>query len=334
MNTMNAETQKVGILGIGHYVPEKVLTNSDLEKMVDTSDEWIKTRTGIEERRIAAPDESASVLGWRAAQNALKDAKVAPEDIELIIVATTTQDMSFPSTSCIIQHNLGAVNAACFDIAAACTGFIAALNTASQYIKTGTYTKVLVVATEVISSLVDWTDRSTCVLFGDGAGACVVGPVETGGVLSSYLASNGKWGELLEVPAGGSRMPASIETVKNKLHYIKMRGNEVFKLAVKLMADAGGRACKMAGLTYDAIDCVIPHQANSRIINATASRLGIDSRKVYINVEKYGNMSSASTIVALSEAVNKGYVKKGSKILLVAFGSGLVWGSMVLEWSK
>ncbi|MBN1794716.1 MAG: ketoacyl-ACP synthase III [Candidatus Omnitrophica bacterium] len=319
---------------MGYYVPPKILRNSDLEKMVDTSNEWITTRTGIKQRRIAEPDVSTSLLGYRAAKKALRDAGITAREIDLIIVATTTQDMFFPSTACIIQQKLRAKGAAAFDIAAACCGFIFALNTAYHYVLAGTYQRVLVVAAEVLSKVVDWTDRNTCVLFGDGAGACVVGKVRTGGILSSYMASDGTWKDLLEIPAGGSRMPASHLTVDERLHYIKMRGNEVFKLAVKMMAEAGNKAVALAGIECRDIDCVIPHQANYRIINATASRLGIDLKKVYMNVNKYGNMSSASTVVALTEAVKKGRIRKGDRVLLVAFGSGLVWSSMVLEWSR
>jgi len=324
--------KKVGIIGVGEYLPKKVLTNADLEKMVDTSDEWITTRTGIKERRLAASNEAASDLALAASKQALADAKLKPEEIELIIVATVTPDMQFPSTACLVQSGLGAKNAVCFDISAACAGFVYALTTAQQFLARATYKNALVVGVEVLSSVTDWQDRNTCVLFGDGAGAVVLSEVKSGGILSTYLGSNGNMTELLLVPGGGSRHPASKETLENRLHYVKMRGNELFKIAVKCMANAAQIAVEKAGLKCQDIDLVIPHQANIRIIMAVAKKLGFAEDSIYLNIEKYGNMSSASTAVALCDAVREGRVKKGDTILLDAFGAGLVWGACVIQW--
>jgi len=322
----------VGIVGVGEYLPEKVLANSDLEKMVDTSDEWIMTRTGIKERRIAGEGVVTSDLAAEAAKCALKDAGLNAEDIDLILVATITGDMPFPSTACLVQEKIGAKNAACFDVSAACAGYIYALSIAKGFISSGQYKNALVIGAEMLSSITDWSDRSTCVLFGDGAGACVVAPVESGGILSTYLGSDGSQAELLKVPAGGSRTPATADTVNEKLHYLKMSGNEVFKHAVKIMVDSAKKAIDLAGLEYNAVNLFIPHQANIRILNAVAKRLDITDEKLYLNIERYGNMSSASTAVAFSEAVKEGRIKKGDHVVLVAFGSGLVWGANVIQW--
>ncbi|OGX28210.1 MAG: 3-oxoacyl-ACP synthase [Omnitrophica WOR_2 bacterium RIFCSPHIGHO2_01_FULL_49_10] len=321
-----------GIIGLGIYLPKKVLTNSDLEKMVDTSDEWIRTRTGISERRIADEKEVTSDLAANAARMALRDAKLEVEDVELIIVATISPDVPFPATSCIVQAKLGAKNAACFDINAACSGFIHELTIAQQFVESGMYKNVLVIGVELLSRFIDWKDRSTCVLFGDGAGAAVVAPVTTGGIIASYLGADGTKSGLLICPAGGSLHPASHKTVTEGLHFLKMQGNDVFKNAVRVMTGATAKVLHKAGLTTKDIDCVIPHQANIRIIEAIVERVGIPSEKVFVNVDRYGNMSAASAIVALYEAVKEGRVKKGDKVLLVAFGSGLVWGSCVIEW--
>ncbi|OGX42263.1 MAG: 3-oxoacyl-ACP synthase [Omnitrophica WOR_2 bacterium RIFCSPLOWO2_12_FULL_51_24] len=321
-----------GIIGLGIYLPKKVLTNSDLEKMVDTSDEWIRTRTGISERRIADEKEVTSDLAANAARMALRDAKLEVEDVELIIVATISPDVPFPATSCIVQAKLGAKNAACFDINAACSGFIHELTIAQQFVESGMYKNVLVIGVELLSRFIDWKDRSTCVLFGDGAGAAVVAPVTTGGIIASYLGADGTKSGLLICPAGGSLHPASHKTVTEGLHFLKMQGNDVFKNAVRVMTGATAKVLQKAGLTTKDIDCVIPHQANIRIIEAIVERVGIPSEKVFVNVDRYGNMSAASAIVALYEAVKEGRVKKGDKVLLVAFGSGLVWGSCVIEW--
>lgn len=323
---------KVGIIGLGMYVPEKKLTNQDLEKMVDTSDEWITTRTGIKERRIVSESQAASDLAVNAAKEALKDAKLKAEDVDLIIVATITPDMRLPSTACLVQKAIGADKAACLDVSAACTGYIYAIVVAQQFIATGTYKNALVIGSEVLSSVTDWTDRNTCVLFGDGAGACVLAPVETGGIISTYLASDGKLGDLLNIPGGGSKYPATHKTVDEKLHFVKMRGNELFKHAVRLMGEATKLALDKVGLNWDDIDCVIPHQANIRILLAMAKRIGVPEEKIYMNISRYGNMSSASTATALTEAVRDGKIKKGDIVVLVAFGGGLVWGSCVIKW--
>jgi len=326
------EPKKVGILGLGCYLPEKILTNKEIEKIVDTTDEWITTRTGIKERRIARSDETTSDMATEAAKRALADAKLKAEDIDLIIVATITPDMFFPATACLVQQKIGARQVPAFDISVACSGFIYGIAIANQFIKSGTYKYALVVAAEKLSSITDWQDRSTCVLFGDGAGAAVLGPVEKGGILSVYLGANGKQGELIKLPAGGSKIPASHKSVDDRLHFIKMSGTELFKHAVKIMADAAREVTSPLGLTAADISLVIPHQANMRILSAVAKRMGLTEDKIYFNIAKYGNMSAASSAVALVEAVQEGRIKKGDKILLDAFGGGLTWGAMVIEW--
>jgi len=324
--------QPVGILGLGYYVPQKVLTNADLEKTVDTSDEWIRTRTGIAQRRIAAEGENTSDLSVKAAQAALADAKLQAADLDLIVVATMTPDMPCPSTACIVQAKLDAPQAAALDVAAACSGFVYGLVMGQQFVVSGTYRRVLVVGAEVLSRVVDWTDRSTCVLFGDGAGAAVIGPTARGQILSTYLGSDGRQADLLKVPAGGVAQPASAESVKARAHFLKMNGTEVFKHAVRQMAEAALRAIERAGVKPEQIACVVPHQANIRIIQAVVERAGIPLEKVFLNVERYGNMSAASTIVALCEAVREGKIKQGDYALLVAFGAGLTWGACVIRW--
>jgi 3-oxoacyl-[acyl-carrier-protein] synthase-3 len=324
--------KKIGIIGTGEYLPKKILTNADLERMVDTSDEWITTRTGIKQRRLATKHEATSDLALRAAEEAVKDAKLKPQDIDLIIVATITPDMQFPSTACFLQEKLKAPQAVVFDISAACAGFVYAITIAQQFIANNTYKNALVVGAETLSRITDWDDRNTCVLFGDGAGAAVLSEVKSGGILSTYLGSDGSNTGLLFIPAGGSRNPATHETVDKRLHYIKMQGNELFKLAVNLMADAAQEVIDKAGLKCEDIDLVIPHQANIRIILAMAKKLKLPAEKIYLNIEKYGNMSSASTAIALCGAVREGRVKKGDIILLDAFGAGLVWGACVIKW--
>lgn len=324
--------KKVGIVGVGKYLPKKVLTNAGLEKMVDTSDEWIVTRTGIKQRRLAAKGEAASDMAIKAGRQALEDARLDPEKVELIIVATVTPDMSFPSTACFVQAKLGAKSAACFDISAACAGFVYAIVIAQQFIARGAYKNALVIGTEVLSSVTDWKDRNTCVLFGDGAGAAVISEVKSGGILSAYLGADGSMGELLMMPGGGSRHPASSRTLASRMHYIKMRGNELFKIAVLTMTEAAQVALKKAGLKCQDVDLVIPHQANMRIIMAMAKKLGLTEDKIYLNIERYGNMSSASTATALCEAAREGRIKKGDIVLLDAFGAGLVWGACVIKW--
>jgi 3-oxoacyl-[acyl-carrier-protein] synthase-3 len=327
------EVKRTGILGVGKYLPENVLTNADLERMVDTTDEWITTRTGIKERRIASESEATSDMAAKAAQAALKNAGMKPEDIELIIVATITPDMFFPSTACQLQYKLGIANVPAFDISVACSGFIYGLTIADQFMKTGMYKTALVVASEKMSTITDWEDRATCVLFGDGAGAAILGPVKEGGILGANLGADGSKGDLLQLPAGGSRMPPSIKTIENKLHTIKMEGNVLFKHAVKMMADAALAVAEPLGFKGDDIDIIIPHQANVRILNAVAKRLGVDpEKKVYLNIDKYGNMSAASSAVALAEAVEEGRIKKGDMILMDAFGGGLTWGALLIKW--
>ncbi len=324
--------KKVGIIGVGEYLPKKILTNADLEKMVDTSDEWIIARTGIKERHIAAKVEASSDMALQASLQALENARIKPQDLDLIIVATITPDMPLPSTACVLQNSLQAKKAFCFDLSAACAGFIYALTVAQQFIARGAYKNALVVGVEKLSSITDWKDRNTCVLFGDGAGAAVLSEVKSGGILSSYLGSDGSAGELLMVSAGGSRFPASHDTVDKRMHYIKMRGNELFKIAVMTMTQAAQTALKLAGLECKDVDLVIPHQANIRIIMAMAKKLKLREDKIYLNIEKHGNMSSASTIIALCQAVKEGRVKKGDIILLDAFGAGLTWGACVIKW--
>jgi 3-oxoacyl-[acyl-carrier-protein] synthase-3 len=324
----------VGIIGVGSYVPEKVLTNFDLEKMVETSDEWIVSRTGIKERRIAADHEASSDLAVRAGERALDDAGLKAEDIDLIIVATITPDMTFPATACLVQNRLGATQAATFDLSAACTGFIYGITTAAQFISTGAYRHVLVIGVDCLSRIVDWEDRNTCVLFGDGAGAAVLAPVEEGyGLLSFDLGGKGAGGDLLKVEAGGSRLPASLETVEGKKHTIFMNGREVFKFAVKAMNRSTETVLAKAELSKEDIDLFIPHQANIRIIESAMKRFGLPQEKVMVNLEKYGNMSAASIPVALSEALEQGRIRRGDIVVLCGFGGGLTWGSTILKWT-
>lgn len=325
--------KKAGIIGIGSYVPDKVLSNFDLEKMVDTSDEWIKTRTGISFRRIGPENACTSDLGVEAAKRALENAKLSPEDVDLIIVASASPDMIFPSTACIIQSKIGAVNAAAFDIQAGCTGFVYALTSAVQFIGTGLYKNILVIGAEMLSRITDWKDRNTCVLFGDGAGAAVVSEVEEGGILSSVLGADGTGADLLALPAGGSKEPANSDTITNRRHYINMNGNEVFKFAVRILEEAARKAVEKANLTIEDVDFIIPHQANIRIIDAAIKRLKFPREQVVVNLDKYGNMSSASIPVALDEAYRDKKIKKGDKLILVGFGAGLTWGANLLEWN-
>lgn len=324
--------KKVGIIGVGEYLPKKVLTNADLEKMVDTSDEWITTRTGIKQRRMVGRGEATSDLAIKAAKRAIAETSIKPEELDLIIVATITPDMAFPSVACLLQNALHAKHAISFDISAACAGFVYAIAVAQQFIARGGCKNALVVGAEVLSSITDWKDRNTCVLFGDGAGAAVLAEAKSGGILSTYLGSDGSKADLLRLPGGGSRHPATQATIKKRLHFIKMQGNELFKLAITTMANAAQQALKRAGMECKDIDMVIPHQANMRIILAMAKKLGLAKEKIYFNIAKYGNMSSASTATALCEAVKEGRIKKGDVVLLDAFGSGLVWGACVIRW--
>lgn len=333
MSDSSVNVNPVGIIGTGKYVPERILSNHDLEQMVETNDEWIVTRTGIRERRIAAPEQATSDLAYEASVRALAAAGLTAEDIDLIIVATITPDMLFPSTACLLQEKLGAKRAAAFDLSAACSGFIYSLATASSMIRSGLYKHVLVVGADTLSRITDYTDRNTCILFGDGAGAAVLGPVPEGrGFLSFELGADGSGGPLLNIAGGGSRKPATAETVESKAHYIYMAGNEVFKFAVRIMGSAAEEALRKAGKTKEDIDLLVPHQANSRIIQASLNRLELTEDKSMINIDKYGNMSAASIPVALAEAVEQNRIQEGDCVLLVGFGGGLTWGSSVLIW--
>jgi 3-oxoacyl-[acyl-carrier-protein] synthase-3 len=323
---------KVGILGVGAYLPSKKLTNFDLEKMVETSDEWIRTRTGIQERRIAS-QEKTSDLAAKAASAALKDAKVSAEKIDLIIVATISPDSNFPSMACLVQKAIGAKKAAAFDVSAACSGYLYAMTTAKQYIQTGMAKRALVIAAERITGLIDWKDRDTCVLFGDGAGACVLGPVKSGGITADFLQAFGDQGDLMKVVSQESRSPFHPD--KNnyiKLPYVVMQGQELFKIAVNSMADAIEKVLKKARIKKSDIDCIVPHQANDRIISAVAKKLNLPKDKIFINIDKYGNMSAASIAVALYEAKKSKKIKKGDNVILVAFGAGLVSAANVVKW--
>lgn len=321
------------IIGVGSYVPKKILTNHDLEKMVDTSNEWILDRTGIRERRIASEDEATSDLAFRASQVALKDAGIKPGDLDFIIVATVTPDMLFPSSACLVQQKLGVEGIFAFDISAACSGFVYALSVADQYIKSGLYRTGLVIGAEVFSRLVDWTDRSTCVLFGDGAGAAVL-QADNGarGIISTHLHSDGTLWDLLYVPGGGSRNPPSEGMLQNRLQYIKMRGNETFKVAVNTLSESIREVLKYNGLTPEDIKLFIPHQANLRIIQAVGKKLNIPMGKFKVNLDLYGNTSAASIPIALHEAVKEGMVGDGDYVLLEAFGGGLTWGAALIKW--
>lgn len=331
---MLPQMRGAGIIGIGSFAPKKVLTNADLEKIVDTTDEWIVTRSGIRERHIIDDDKAASDMALEASKKALECASLLSEKIDLIICATITGDMPFPSVSCIIQDKLGASNAAAFDLQAGCSGWVYALSTAAQFIQTGAYDHVLIVGVDVLSRVTDWTDRATCVLFGDAAGAAVLGPVAEGnGVLSTFLGADGSGAELLKLDAGGSKLPASEETVRNRQHYVKMEGREVFKFAVRIMGEASIKALEMCGLSSEDVDLFIPHQANIRIIDAAVQRLGLPSEKVFVNVEKYGNTSAASIPLAIDEAYRMGRLKEGDIVVVVGFGAGLTYAAGVLKWT-
>lgn len=323
------------IIGIGSYLPEKVLSNADLEKMVDTSDEWIVTRTGIRERRICPEDMASSDLGVEAAKRAITDAAISSNEIDMIVCATITADMVFPSTACIIQNKLGLNDIPCFDISAACSGFIYGLEIARSFIVAGKCEKILVVAAECMSRVTDYTDRATCVLLGDGAAAAIIAKTDDNvGIIDSYLGASGLYGNLLYVPAGGSKMPATHETVEKRLHYMKMEGSSLFRIAVNAMSEAVKKVLERNGLTSDQISLIIPHQANIRIIQGVAKLTDIPMEKVFVNIEKYGNMSAASVGVALDEAVKSGKVRKGDLICMVSFGAGLTWAANLIKWGK
>src|SRR6267378_4337075 len=329
----NFQGRTCSIAGVGSYVPARVLTNAELEKTVDTSDEWITSRTGIKERRLAARDEFTSDLATQAARKAMQMAGVTAEQIDLIIIATITPDMPFPSTACLVQHKIGARRAAAFDLEAACSGFIYALEIAQQFIMSQTYDTVLVIGAEKLSSIVDWEDRNTCVLFGDGAGAAVLqNRPHAHGLLTACMGADGQKADLLSMPGGGSRCPASTESVAAGLHYLRMDGKETFKNAVQAMNTAAQESLRRCELDITQIKCIIPHQANRRIIDAVIERLGATQEQVFVNLDRYGNTSAASVAIALDEAVESGRVQRGDLILMIVFGAGLTWGAAVIEW--
>jgi 3-oxoacyl-[acyl-carrier-protein] synthase III len=321
------------ITGVGSYVPAEILTNADLEKMVDTTDEWITTRTGIKERRRAAKDEFTSDMAAKAAQRAMTMAGVTGDQIQLIIVATITPDMPFPATACLVQQKIGAKRAAAFDLEAACSGFIYGLEVAQQFINSRTYDTVLVIGAEKLSSIVNWNDRNTCVLFGDGAGAAILQNRENShGLLTAVMGADGEKADLLFMPGGGSRCPATTDSVAAKLHYLQMEGKETFKNAVQAMQSAATEVLRRCEIDITQIKCVIPHQANRRIIEVVGERLGATTEQVFVNLDKYGNTSAASVAIALDEAVSSGKIQRGDLILLIVFGAGLTWGAAVIEW--
>ncbi len=327
-------TRSVSIVGTGSYVPERVLTNEDLSRMVDTTDEWITTRTGIKERRIAAKDEYTSDMAAKAARAAMEQARVTAEEIDLILIATATPDMIFPATACFVQQKIGAKNAACLDVSAACAGFLFAVEIGQQFITSHTHETVLVIGAEKLSSITNWEDRNTCVLFGDGAGAVILRHRDASehGVISTHIGSDGSYADILFMPGGGSRTPITAENVDHKLQTIHMSGKDVYKQAVISMLNASKKALELAGLTTDDIACVIPHQANLRIIEAIGERLKIPRERIFVNLDTYGNTSAAAVAIALDEANRSGRIKKGDYILLVVFGGGLTWASSVMQW--
>lgn len=322
------------ISAISHWVPDKILSNKELEKMVDTTDEWIRTRTGIKERRILEDGKASSDMGAEAAKKLLKDRGIGADEIDVIIVATVTPDMFFPSTANLIQEKIGAKNAFGFDISAACSGFVYALKVASQFIETGKYNKVLVVGADKMSAITNYTDRNTCVLFGDAAGAVLLEPTQEDeiGIIDSMLYSDGAGAEYLHMKAGGSKFPATLETVANDWHYIYQDGKAVFKLAVQKMADVSEQVLTRNSYSGKDLKLLVPHQANLRIIDAAVKRLGIDYSKVAINIEKYGNTTAATIPLALSEAYQEGKLEKGDLVVLATFGAGFTWGSTLLRW--
>ncbi len=319
--------------GIGYYLPDIVLTNRDFERMVDTSDEWIVTRTGIHERRMAGADQATSDLAVEAVNRALADAGVSAADIDLILVGTATPDMPFPATACLIQDRIGAKRAAAFDITAACAGFIYGVTIAEALIAAGKADRALVVGVETLSRILDYQDRTTCVLFGDGAGAVVMEACEPGeGVIGTYMKSDGSYAELLYLPGGGSRRPLTEERLRNREQYVKMKGDGLFKYAVKAMVEASEEVLRQAGMTHEDIDFMVPHQANLRIIEGVRTRLGVPPEKAIVNIDRVGNTSAASIPIALGEAKDKGLIKRGDRILMVGFGGGLTWGALLLKY--
>lgn len=329
----NQPKRTVSILGTGSYVPERVLTNAELTKLVETSDEWIVTRTGIKERRICAEGEATSDLAANAARAALENAGVTADEVDLIIVATVTPDMFFPSTACFVQQKLGAKHAACFDVSAACAGFLYALEIAQQFITSHTYDTVLVIGADKLTSIVDWKDRNTCVLFGDGAGAAVLRHRGGGhGVVSTFMASDGALSDILYIPGGGSRFPAVDEKTGIRQNCIKMNGKETYKHAVTSMLDAAQKVLAEANLDPEDLACIIPHQANLRIIEAIADRMKVPLERFVVNLDRYGNTSAAAVAIALDEANRTGRMKVGDYVLLVVFGGGLTWAASVIQW--
>ncbi len=323
--------QNAGIIGMGHSYPEGILTNADLEKMVDTNDEWITTRTGIKQRHKAADNEYTSQFGVKAAMQALERSGLKPTDIEIIVCATTTPDQIMPSTGALIQAQIGATNAAGMDVFAACSGFIYGITMVESMIRTGQIQYALVIGAEVLTKYVDYTDRGTCVIFGDGAGAAVLGPVSEGkGILATKIRSDGRYEEQLYAPGGGTKLGTTHKTIDDREHFFKMKGNELFKVAVRSMADISAEMVEKAGYTVEDIDIVIPHQANQRITDAVASRLGVPEEKVYSNIAEMGNTSSASIPIAMDECIQSGRIKEGSLVLLTAFGGGVTWGGTVI----
>ena len=325
--------QNAGIIGMGHAYPEGILTNADLEKIVETSDEWITTRTGIKQRHKAADNEYTSQFGTAAAKQAIERAGLKPEDIDIIVCATTTPDQIMPSTGALIQAQLGAVNAAGMDVFAACSGFIYGITMVESMIRTGQIKYALVIGAEVLTKYVDYTDRGTCVIFGDGAGAAELGPVPEGkGILATKIKSDGRYEEQLYCPAGGTKLGTTHETIDDRMHFFKMKGNELFKVAVRSMAEISAEMLDQAGYSVDDVDIVIPHQANQRITDAVASRLGVAEERGYSNIAEHGNTSSASIPIAMDECIESGKVKEGSLVLLTAFGGGVTWGGTVLRF--
>jgi len=325
--------QRAGVLGTGHSYPEGILTNADLARIVDTSDEWITTRTGIKQRRKAAPGEYTSLFAVRAARQAIERARLDPSDIDLLLCATVTPDQILPSTGCIVQAELGANNAAAMDIVAACSGFLYGVSLADSMIRTGQVRNAVVVGAEILTQYVDYTDRQTCVLFGDGAGAAVLGPVEGHrGILASKIKSDGRFEEQLYSPGGGTRKRPSAETLAAGDHFFKMKGNELFKVAVRSMAEISREVLETAGVKSEEIDLFIPHQANQRITEAVAGRLNVDMSKVYSNIAVHGNTSSASIPIALDECVEAGRLKEGDLVLMASFGGGATWGAVLMRW--
>ena len=328
-------TRSVIVKGTGSYTPPKILSNDNLSSMVETSDDWIVSRTGIKERRVAGETDQASDMGAKAAAKAIEAAGITVKDIDLVIVATITPDMPFPSTACLVQTKMGIQNAVCMDIEAACSGFLYIMEVAMAMLQSGRYRNALIIGSEKLSSILDWTDRTTCVLFGDGAGAAVLALGEPGadsGIVDFKLGADGANAELLYMPGGGSALPASTESLASRQHFLKMRGKEVFKFAVRVMGQAATEILEQNGLTADQVSCVIPHQANIRIIDALATRLEIPIERFFLNLDKYGNTSAASIPIALDAAAREGRLKRGDLVLLLAFGAGLTWGATLLKW--